>query len=206
MRTLKEILADLRERATKMSVFAILLVLYAAPADNQGRLEWWGKLFHKISPYLFSATGKICIFFLAVMVIYLDQRRITARIGKPHPKSLQGRCLKVRDEMQRFLDSLGEKQKGFLEGETQVEYITRASAETGRRWELLGHYYELNCASEVENIYHEFGVRGLHEVALERGEFRSRKKEEDYKFIIDALSKLAETPEAKIKPRLAPLR
>lgn len=206
MRRLKEFLGRLKAEYSKLSLAGIAVLIVSFIPDWQGRIEFWSKVLRSLIPHLASPGGRMILMVCGGLIIWLDHRRFLARHGKPHPASLQGRCLKVRDDMQSFLDSLGEKQKSFLEGETQVEYITRSSAETGRRWELLGHYYELNCASEVESIYHEFGVRGVHEVTLEKGELRSRKKEEDYKFIIEALSKLAETPEAKIKPRPALLR
>ena len=180
-------------RTSKKGWAAVLLAVYFG-LDTYGRVA----SVHDIALFVWQHSRQAVPFlpyiFVLLAIIFFDRDR--RRYGKPHPQSLEGRCLKVRDEMRAFLDSLGGEQfRKALPAETDTEYITRTASETGRRWNLLGHYYELNCAAEVSRIFHEFGVRGVHDAGLEE-EVRSRKKEEDYKSIIDSLTKLAETPEA----------
>src|SRR5712691_7112620 len=88
-----------------------------------------------ISPFIAPA-----LFVLAIVFFEMERRKAKY----VNPKTLKARALRVRDQMQSFLDSLGEKPMGFLDGESPTEYIVRTSNETGRRWNLLGHYYELN--------------------------------------------------------------
>lgn len=115
--------------------------------------------------------------------------------GLPHSTSLRQRAFKIRDEMQKFLDSMGEQPNPF-DGETDAQCIARVSEENGRRWNLLGHQYELNFAPEISRIYHEFGVRGIHDDKLEWA-IKDCKKEEDYKAIIESLTRLAGMPKAE---------
>jgi len=195
MRQLRKTFRELKEEYTKLTWFAIAVLIVSVVPDWQGRLEYWSAAIRWALPHLASGWGRTALMIFGLALIWLDHRRVLARHGKAHPRSLEGRCLKVRDGMQTFLDSLGEQQKGFLDGETETQYIVRAATERGRRWNLLGHYYELNCAAEVSRLFHEFGLRGVQEDNLETD--NHRKKEEEYKIIIEALARLSRTPDAK---------
>jgi len=162
--------------------------------------------------YLVLLLGATAFMILSIGLHYgwKVRDRFLERFRKYDLRTLKGRSLKLRDEMQAFLDSLGEQRMDSPGGETDVEWIARASAETGRRWNLLGHYFQLNCATEVALLFHHFGMLGMEENGLD-WEYRRlanlpdwNKKEEEYEAIITALTKAAERPEAKIRIKQRP--
>lgn len=104
--------------------------------------------------------------------------------------------------MQVFLDSLGPAPKpgeSDIENETVIQGVIRRCDIRTQRWNKLEHQFELAFSDEVRCIFHEFGMRNIHDMELEEAIETHRKKEETYTLIIARLNSLAERPEAKTR-------
>jgi len=155
------------------------------------------------------------LFLLAIIFFDLERRKAK----RPNPKILKGKTLLLRDRLQRFLDQLGpmpttepERYGGVSQVRVGVDWrdpnatlqntaIQRARG-TNLRLAKIEYGYDLYFATEVLQIYNEFGVRGIKDTNLEKTLFTQKPKIEGYKDesslreIILALSRLAETREA----------
>lgn len=119
------------------------------------------------------------------------------REAKPLDEStLRGRTLKLRDEMQTFLDR-APSQDGYS-GDIQIKGMERCS---GANWRVmkLHHGYELRFSESVNRIFNEFGERNLRDrfLADALDPKRQVNNEEFYRLIIERLSQLAQSPEAE---------
>jgi hypothetical protein len=172
---------------------ALVLAVYFG-LDTYGRVE----SVRDIGLFAWQHSGRAVPFlpyvFVGLAIVFFELER---RRGKrTDPNTLKARALKARDEMQKFLVSMGEPPEP-LDGETTLQSVARMLPEIGRRSNLLMHKYELNFAAEVLRTYHEFGVRGIHDETL--GWPLTVCEEKDYRAIIESLTKLAAMPEAETR-------
>jgi hypothetical protein len=129
---------------------------------------------------------------LVAGIIWLDHRRVLKKREKRYdPKSLKGRALKLRDEMQAFLSSAPPATK--ITPEMTSEEILD-TAFTDPRPPKLRHGYHLRFQDRVAAIYHEFGEYNVEDNQLIRAGFI---REEDYVAVIQALTDLSERPEVE---------
>jgi len=177
-----------------------LIVLLIVIPDWVSRGGFWYSSALWIWPSLKKAYdspyGKISLVALAFLAIWLDQRRLTRTETHEHDlATLKGRTLKLKDDMQAFLDNMP-KASGYL-GASQQGTIERLSTQASFIMGRLEHGYYLQFADRISRIYHEFGERGVQDKELTRA-IAEKKYEQalTYGTIIDALTRLAGCPEA----------
>jgi hypothetical protein len=131
---------------------------------------------------------------VGLFLIWWDHHRIVLRNQEKgiDPESLKGRTLKLRDDMQAFLDSVGSAQVARTQGETQRDYATRAFPIVSKRVMKLIHGYELRFAKDAERVHHEFGERGISDGEFNNALTRQAKNEDAFKMMIEGLARLAE--------------
>lgn len=166
-------------------------------------LDYWGHLSSAREIYIvikshWSSIAPFVPFALfALSVLFFEQERRKSKYPKPYDlDTLKGRTLKLRDEMQAFLDN-APSPDGYS-GLTQIEGIQRTS---GSSWRVmkLHHGYEFRFSEAVNRIFNEFGERNLRDLILADalGPNRQVNNEEFYRLIIHRLSQLADSPEAE---------
>lgn len=164
-----------------------------------------------------SPYGKITLIVLALVLIWLDQRRITRKKPKPQgPATLKDRTLQLRDQMQAFLDGLGPMPQGRyanFTGASQVHAgpdwrtpsgpmhnsaIVRASGPLSQRMAKVDYGYELHFKVPLLRIYNEYGFRGVLDTQMKDLLFKQEQynREAALRDTIQALSRLAELEEA----------
>ena len=144
--------------------------------------------------WLKTDLGRLCLLIVGLSLIALDRYR--REKPKPHNlKTLRGRTLKLRDDLQEFLRDVGEAQRVIkLPSETDEEHIKRGlEVAMPRMWKIT-HGYELRFASDVLRTYHEFGERGESNMRLGALIDRPHRAEKEIDEIITELSKLADLP------------
>jgi hypothetical protein len=191
----KRIYARIQQSWTTRSGLIVLLIVIP---DWVARGGFWYSTALWIWPSLKKAYdspySKISLVALAFLAIALDQRRLT-RTRERDLATLKGRTLKLRDDVQAFLESVP-KATGYL-GASQQGTIERLSSQASFVMGRLEHGYYLQFADRISRIYHEFGERGVQDKELTRA-IAEKKYEQalTYGTIIDALTRLAGCPEA----------
>lgn len=193
---LRNIYSALKTR--RVTVAGGVLAIIAWIPNWHGIILWWWAVAKWVAPRIGPTYARAFLVVLGLILALLDNRRLLARHGKPHPDSIKAHALALRDDMKKFLDNLGTREAGLRNGESEIEFIARSGTETARRWHLLGHYYELHCAQQTRRIFHEMGIRGIHDGRLYK-EASDRMKEEEYQEIIQALSEAAERVESNAR-------
>jgi hypothetical protein len=198
---------------------ALALLLIVVP-DWSSRGGFWYSFVLGSWPTLKGAYespyGKLALVVLALLVIWLDQRRLTRnQLGKQDPLTLRDRTLDVMNRMQTFLDELGPMPQGEFArftGASQVRAgpdwrspagtmhdsaIVRANGGLSQRMAKVDYGYELYFASDVLRIYNEFAFRGVMDTRLKDLLFKEKryKEETEMREIIQALSRLSELEE-----------
>jgi hypothetical protein len=198
----------MRERASNLTITAaILLVLFGIP-NAFGYAQFWWSAYKWGSPhvtgFLGTALGRAILIAVALGAIALDQRRITRALHgkKKHDlKTLKGRTLQLRDEMQAFLDSVEPfPATATRAGEDRKDYIRRTWKAVGRRVNKVGHGFELRFGDAVLRIHHEFGEMGIRDSKLIEALRAPFKTDDSYKAIIDGLGKLVARLDNQTEP------
>lgn len=147
--------------------------------------------------WLKTDLGRLCLLIVGIAFLVWNQYRI--RRPKPHDlKTLRGRTLRLRDDLQQFLDGIGQSEKTTKRpDETVSEFIKRSSEVIMPRVYKIVHGYELGFPPRVERIYHEFGERGVNDVQLAGLMGRPYRNEEAVNEIIKELSELSDLPVAR---------
>lgn len=190
---LKELRDWTLNQVGKRSAIGLVLLIYCLIPDWEGRNAYW----HDHLPWikLFVSNHFRELLIVAGMgIIFFDHRRLVKQRDpeKYDPNSLKGRTLKLRDDMQKFLDSVGPKPEEKQAGETQREYYERAVETSTRRAGQLIHGYDWRFSNDVLRIYNEYGENGLLDGELTDVVARQFKNEDAYISIIKSLSNLAE--------------
>ena len=136
------------------------------------------------SPYV-----KIGLIVLALVLIALDQRRITGRNAKDYdPDTLKGRTLKLCQDMQRFLLEMGPKPVFDSKLPTRPTEISL--------WMIkLQCGFGMNFSERLRKLYWELGFNGLLPVVLApKTEIQD---DADLREVIDFLKKRADQLESQ---------
>jgi hypothetical protein len=180
----------IKERATGLTVFGAATAIIGGLPNWHGIVLWWWEAARWIIPRLGSTWGRVCLIAFGIALIWLDHRRVLKKRERRYdPTSLKGRALKLRDEMQAFLDNAPAATKPSKEM-TDEEILDTAF--TDPRPPKLRHGYHLLFEDRVMTIYHELGERNIEEHRLIRTGFI---REEDYVDVIQVLTGLSERPE-----------
>jgi len=119
--------------------------------------------------------------FFGLAILFFELERRKSKRPTPHDLStLRGRTLKLRDDVQGFLDNA-------------------PPPGIALRVAKLHHGFELYFADSVKRIFHEFGERDIYDVELSNALSPNRQvnNEEMYRTIVQRLSVLADRPEAE---------
>jgi hypothetical protein len=196
MRRLSEIFVNLKEEYSKLTWIAIAILIVSFVPDWQARLEYWSKAVRWTIPHLASPLGRVFLILCGIGIIWLDHRRVLAKHGKPHPKSLKARTLKLRDAMQAYLDKAPADDNY---GNDSVRGTVHTASGFKLRVTKLHHGFELKFRDAVTRLFHEFGEKNVYDNQLAQLLSNPELKvnsESSYKLIIARLSDLAEMPEA----------
>jgi hypothetical protein len=182
-----------RKKIAAKGLIGILLLLWAGPPSFKSRTEFWMHMWPAIMGF-FIEYQRVLLIVSGLVLIWLDHRRIVRKAhGKEiDPDSLKGRAIRLRDAIQKFLDSVGPKPTDRMEGESREQYLARSVSVTSMRVGKLLHGYEWRFSDDVRRLYHEFGEQGIMDIQLAETIARQLKNEEAYGFIISGLSRLAE--------------
>ncbi len=190
----------LRDGYSKLTAFGIAVVVVSFIPDWQGRIDFWSKAIRWTVPHLASPIGRFLLVICGVVIIWLDHRRVLGRRGKPHPKSLPGRTLKLKDQISGFIEKFEPLPDPIVRsGESEVDRIIRRIQLRADRNHRLEHAYELRFSARVTAIYHEFGE--IEEDQEMNGLiYTNRYKDHEYfDDVLKSLKRLAEKEESRQK-------
>jgi uncharacterized protein YggT (Ycf19 family) len=111
-------------------------------------------------------------------------------------KTLRERTLRLRDEMQAYLDNAPPPDT-YTKTMSEDEILSMSGS--ARRVEKLHHGYETRFAERIKKIFHEFGERNVMDTQLANAVNPNRQvnNESLYMSVIARLTALAEQPEAQ---------
>jgi hypothetical protein len=191
----------IKERLSRLTVGTVaVLILFGIP-KMFGATQFWHRVFAWSAPQLWkflgTPLGYFAVLACGLVVIWLDQARITkalhGRNGRKHHDitTLQGRTLKLRDDLQDFLNTLGPRPRVELTSEQRPRDFIEAGYKTVGPWlNKITYGYELRFAATVRRTYLEFAEQSLLPMNYVLNE--SLKNEEDIQQIIERLKTLAE--------------
>lgn len=148
-----------------MSVIGAVILLASFIPDWHAGIAFWLGAIRWTVPRLASPWGRGILIVLGMGMIWLDLRRIMGKSeAKPLDEStLRGRTLKLRDEMQQFLDTTPSSDEGS--GTIRIDYLERSSGSSLRVVKLRFGYFS-RFSAHVNQIFNEFGERNLRDVRL----------------------------------------
>jgi len=194
----RQAIAKIKEYIGAKGIIGIAILLYCALPDYDARNQWW-----KLRIPFIVHNLRWLLMLAAFAVMWLDLRniskkRVAGRYGDLH--SLQGRTLKLRDDIKEYCESLGPVPDIQWDSSMRTDPVkfNQVNMPIFSRELQLSHGYELRFAEDVIRIYHEFGERGAQHPQLRDIIHRASEKDDaSIKIVVDALSELAERPEAK---------
>jgi hypothetical protein len=153
-----------------------------------------------------SEVGRLVLTIIGILLIFVPWNHAVDKKREHDLATLKGRTLKLRDDMQAYLDSLPEPKFNRFEGETTEGYLQRVNTPATLRAYKLFHGYELRFANEVSRVFHEYGVRGFTDLKVADAMNRPYEAAETYAIITESLSRLAEKAdtEAEVLPDVKP--
>lgn len=143
----------------KVSVFGVLLLLYTIPPDWSARNQYWRTHLPAVIAFL-SNHSRTVLVAVGLALIAWDHHRIVKKRGpKPHDrKTLKGRVLQLRDDLQKFMDGLGaEPSVKYRVGDDEWK---RQSLLITERSDKMHHGFELRFTDRTRTIIHELGEQG----------------------------------------------
>jgi hypothetical protein len=146
---------------TKIGV-ALTALAFVSKWVGTGRLwfsiaQW---LWERIA-WLKTDSGRVCLVVVGIGLIWYDQHRRNR--PKAHElRTLKGRTLKLRDDLQSFVDGIGTKPKVVRTGDMSNQDFMSATWKEVAPWiDHLTYGYEWLFAARVKEVYLEFGERSL---------------------------------------------
>jgi len=141
-----------------------------------------------------TQVGRLCLTIVGLLLIFFPWQRFK-RKSDYDITTLRGRTLKLRDEMQAFLDNSPPSRE--YAGTTQVGGLQRDTG-SSLRVVKLDHGYSLRFADTLMKLFHEYGERGVRDIELAEALNRERQVNNVvfYNTVIGSLGRLANTPEA----------
>lgn len=165
MRWIKETTVRVMEWFDRNFTFKGLLVaLWAALTtipDAFGRKEFWSS--HLVSIWSFIyAHSTMSTIMVCALLIWLDNRRVIAKRGpKPHDaKTVRGRILRLRDDLQGLLDESVSKWPEHVQGKVLEPYDHSAMENSLHRSTFILHTFALKFGSRATEVYHECALAG----------------------------------------------
>ncbi len=191
---LRQAIAKTKEYVGAKGIIGIAIFIYCAIPDWDARNGWW-----KLRVPFILHNARVILIFVALLVIWLDHRNILKkRTHQYDSKSLKGRTLKLRDEIQSFWDDAGPAPEIQYKSAMKPQQFLDANMPGFSRELRLAHGYELRFSEDVIRIYHAFGERGAQHPLLRDIIYGKIEKDDAcLKTVVDALTELANRPEAK---------
>jgi hypothetical protein len=108
----KTVVRFIKKRVSKLTASALaLLILFGIP-NLFGYAQFWHAAWVWSAPHIWrfmeTSIGRLAIVSVGLLLIWLDQVRITKRLHGKKPydeETLKGRTLKLRDDVQAFLET-----------------------------------------------------------------------------------------------------
>jgi hypothetical protein len=152
-----------RQQLTVRGLIGVAVFLYCAPPDWEGRNEFWVHHWQAIRT-IATQNGRTILIACSLVAMWLDHRHLVKQREPKslNPHTLKGRTLKLRDEIQSFLDALGPKPEVTYTSDMDAKEYMRANWKVVAPWvDRLTYGYELRFSASVRKIYFEFGERSL---------------------------------------------
>jgi hypothetical protein len=157
----------IKERLSKLTVGTfVVLVAFGIP-NLFGYAQFWHSVWIWSAPRLWSILGspigRLVVVVCGLLVIWWDQRRITNNLhkGKQHDeKTLKGRTLKLRDELEAFLTKLGKQPPLLYESQQSAGEFAAVNMGHGLWVDKLQYGFLLNFNDRLMRLHLEFGECG----------------------------------------------
>ncbi len=172
---IKTVVRFIKKRVSKLTASALaLLILFGIP-----------------NLFGYASIGRLAIVSVGLLLIWLDQVRITKKLHGKKPydeETLKGRTLKLRDDIQAFLETIGsipetERTSGMSELAYSEVKITNVI-----NWaERLRHGFALRFEDRLKRICHECGESGTGNSMFEVRISKEQTSKEDIEKIIEDL-------------------
>jgi hypothetical protein len=151
-------------RGKKLSAFGVFLFVLAIIPRWVSIGRFWYGIGHwtwERIAWLSTGWGRVSLVVVGLLLIWLDQYRRSR--PKAHDlRTLKGRTLKLRDDLQSFVDGIGAKPKIVRTADMSDRDVMSASWKEIAPWiDHLTYGYERLFASRVKEVYLEFGERSL---------------------------------------------
>jgi hypothetical protein len=162
-----------RERASKLTITAVILLVLVGIPNLFGYAQFWWSAYKWASPHvwgLFGTTfGRFVLIGAGLIAIWLDQRRITRSLHKKQDHdltSLRGRTLAFCDELKEFQKELGpEPPVVWTTGNSGAEFM-KANEAGCKREAQMHHDFQLRFSNRAAELWHEHGKNMREDVAL----------------------------------------
>ncbi len=149
------LLDRLKAEYSKLSAFALLLVVWSFVPDSFSRADWWSKTLGWVFHHLSSAMGRVVLLVAGILLIYLDRQR--RRKSAHDINTLQGRTLEFCDELRAFQKELGKQPTlDYKDSYSQGEF-TEKNKELTVRGQKMHHGFHLRFMDRATKLWHEHG-------------------------------------------------
>jgi hypothetical protein len=170
--------------------------------DLFGRIDFWGKNGGAVLRYL-VAHGNVTVMVICTLVIIVDYRRVQARGKRTHdPRTLKGRTEQLKDDLEAFVNGLGEKPALQYNGEMNSNQFEKANSANLLWFDRLQYGYLLRFQERVKRLYFEYGECGKAYLplsfALEPGQVEDEKGITEIISMLGEMAKTADLPAASI--------
>jgi hypothetical protein len=165
MPILKRVLDYIRdwfERNFSFKGVALLFTWIAAwVPDAFGRVDFWSRHIGWVWRHIYTHSS-LSVAVVCGVLIWLDHRRVIAKRGpQPHDsKTVKGRTLRLRDDLQKLLDEAVTKWPEHVQGKTILPHDDSILTNALARGSYIQHTFALRFASQAEVIYHECALAG----------------------------------------------